>query len=164
MGTQLPLPKPWCTAAPQFSAHVLWPNGWTDQDATWTEVGLGPGDIVLDGDPAHPASNGSDLLASLGQLSGGQTNFAGRLAVSWAGTLYLGVSFPLTEFCHVQNALCVQVLHSPVLPALLHGTLAVGISQRRGRRNGIMELSQRAPPIFGRAASMSPHSSLWFDY
>jgi len=27
----------------------LWPNGWMDQDAT--EVGLGPGHIVLDGDP-----------------------------------------------------------------------------------------------------------------
>jgi len=23
------------TAAPQFSVHVLWPNGWMDQDATW---------------------------------------------------------------------------------------------------------------------------------
>jgi len=37
----------------------------------------------------------------------------------------------------------------------LHGTPAAGISQtlRRRRRNGITELSQRAPPIFGRAAS-----------
>jgi len=33
---------------------VLWPNGWMDQDATWSEVGLGPGDIVLDADPALP--------------------------------------------------------------------------------------------------------------
>ena len=32
----------------------LWPNGWMDQDATRKEVGLGPGHIVLDGDPAHP--------------------------------------------------------------------------------------------------------------
>ena len=24
-----------CTQPPQFSAHVLWPNGWMDQDATW---------------------------------------------------------------------------------------------------------------------------------
>ena len=23
------------TAVPNFSAHVLWPNGWMDQDATW---------------------------------------------------------------------------------------------------------------------------------
>jgi len=42
-------------------------------------------------------------------LTGGQPNLAGRLAVSWAGTLYLyifGSSCPLTEFCQVQNSLC----------------------------------------------------------
>ena len=31
---------------------VLWPNGWMDQDETWVQVGLGPGHIVLHGDPA----------------------------------------------------------------------------------------------------------------
>jgi len=31
-----------------------------DQDATWyTEVGLGPGDIVLDGNPASPTERGT---------------------------------------------------------------------------------------------------------
>jgi len=37
------------------------------------------------------------------------------------------------------------------LAALLHGTPAAGVSQtlQRGTKNGIMELSQRAPPIFG---------------
>jgi len=46
------------------------------------------------------------------------------------------------EFCQVQNSLCVQVLCSPILTALLHGTRAVGISQtlQRGTRNGITEL------------------------
>ena len=29
-----PLPKKGGTAAPQFSAHVLWPDGWMDQDDT----------------------------------------------------------------------------------------------------------------------------------
>jgi len=50
---------------------------------------------------------------------------------------------PLTEFCHVQNSLCIQMLHSPILAALLHGTRAVGVSQtlRRDTRNGITELS-----------------------
>jgi len=38
-------------------------------------------------------------------------------------------SCPVTEFCHVQNSLCAQVLHSPILAALLHGTPAAGISQ-----------------------------------
>ena len=83
-----------------------------------------------------------------------------------------GGSCPLTKFCPVQNSLYVQVLHSPILAALLHGTPAAGISQtlRCGTRNGITELLQRAPPVFGRAAitlGISPHSSFlstvyWF--
>jgi len=41
-------------SCPVCDVGVL-PNGWMDQDATTgTEVGLGPGDIVLDGDPAPP--------------------------------------------------------------------------------------------------------------
>jgi len=38
--------------------------------------------------------------------------------------LYIfGGSCPVTEFCQVQNSLCVlQVLHCPILAALLHGT------------------------------------------
>jgi len=36
----------------------------------------------------------------------------------------------VTEFCQVQNSLCIlQVLHSPILSVLLHGTQAVGASQ-----------------------------------
>jgi len=53
---------------------------------------------------------------------------------------------------------------SLVLAALLHGTPAAGVSQtlRRGTRNGITELSQRAPPIFSRAIitlGIGPHCS-----
>ena len=53
-----------------------------------------------------------------------------------------GVFCPLMEFCQVQTSLCVQVLRSPILAALLHGTRPVGISQtlQRGTRNGITEL------------------------
>jgi len=77
-----------------------------------------------------------------------------------------GGSCPLTEFCQVQNSLYVQVLRSPILVALLHGIPAAGVSQtlRRGTRNGITELSQRAPPIFGRAAitlGIGSHSSVF---
>ena len=38
-------------------------------------------------------------------------------------------SCPLTEFYQVQNSLYVQVLRSPILAALLHGTRVVGVSQ-----------------------------------
>jgi len=47
MGTHF-LQKVVGTAVPHFSAHVLWRNGWMDQDALGTEVGLGPGHIALD--------------------------------------------------------------------------------------------------------------------
>jgi len=71
---------------------------------------------------------------------------------------------PLTEFCHVQTSLCVQVLRSPILAALLHGTRPVGVSQtlRHGTRNRITELSQTAPSIYRWAAialGIGPHSS-----
>ena len=71
---------------------------------------------------------------------------------------------PLTEFCLVQNSLYVQVLRSPILAALLHVTPAADVSQslRRHTGNGTTELSQRTPPIFGRAAitlGIGPHSS-----
>jgi len=74
----------------------------------------------------------------------------------------------LMEFYPVQNLLYVKVLRSPILAALLHGTPAAGVSQtlRRGTRNGITELLQRAPPIFCWAAitlGIGPHSS-WFGF
>ena len=37
---------------------VMWPNGWMDQDETWVRLGLGPGHIVLDGDPVPPPPKG----------------------------------------------------------------------------------------------------------
>jgi len=99
-------------------------------------------------------------------LNGGQQNFARCLAVSWAGTLYIhfGGSCPLTEFCQLQNSLCVQLTRSPILPTLLHGTRAAAVSLTlwRDTRKGITELSQRAPPIFAWAditLSIGPHSS-----
>jgi len=68
-------------------------------------------------------------------FNGGQPNFARCLAISCAGTLHFGGLLTLTEFCHVQNSLCVQVLRSPILAALLYGTRAVGV--RKTLRRGI---------------------------
>jgi len=43
-------------------------------------------------------------------LNVGRPNFARCLAVSWAVHLYIfGGSCPLTEFCQLQNSLCVQI-------------------------------------------------------
>jgi len=77
-------------------------------------------------------------------------------------------SCTLTKFCPVQYSLYVQVLRSPILAALLHGTQGAGVSQtlRRGTRNGITELSQRAPPIFSWATmilGIGPHSSSFLN-
>ena len=48
-----------------------------------------------------------------------------------------------------------------VLAVLLHGTLVVGVSQtlRRGTRNGITELSQRAPLWAAITLDIGSHSS-----
>jgi len=94
--------------------------------------------------------NGVCVFASLLQtaLTGGQPILARCLAISWAGTLFIHLwgSCPLTEFCQVQNSLCIQVLHS-ILAALLHGTRAAGISQNlcHATRNEITELSAGRP-------------------
>ena len=120
--------------------------------------------------------NGFRVFASLLQLcrspEANQTpNFAQCLAVSWAGTLYIfGGSCRLTEFCYLQNSLYVQILRCVLLychrycPAC---TPAAGLNQtlRSATRNGITELSQRAPPIFGWAAitlGIGPHSSFFY--
>jgi len=101
-------------------------------------------------------------------LTGGQPNFARCLAFCWAATLCIHFRglLPLTEFCLVQNLLYIQVLRCHILAVLLHGTPAAGITQtlRHGTSNGITELSQRAPPIFGKVAitlGIGPNSSLF---
>jgi len=44
---------------PVCNVRALWPNGWTDQDEIRMRVGLGPGHIVLDGDPAPAPQRGT---------------------------------------------------------------------------------------------------------
>jgi len=55
-GTQLPSQKG--HSRPIFGPCLLWPNGWMDFPLS-TEVDIGPGDIVLDGDPAPPKKGGA---------------------------------------------------------------------------------------------------------
>jgi len=76
----------------------------------------------------------------------------------WPSPGLLHGSCPLTEFCQVQNARYIQVLRSPILAALQHGTPAAGTAKLCG-------VEQRAPPIFDRAAirlGIGPHSSFFF--
>jgi len=81
-------------------------------------------------------------------LNESQPNFAQCLAISLAGTvcIHFGGCCPLTEFCQVQNSLCVQVLHSAILSALLHVTGAVGISQTLPHSSGGRHLYSAGRP------------------
>jgi len=101
-------------------------------------------------------TSGWDLLTSLGHCSKFQQGFASWLCycsdiAQWKPTklrdvwsshglvLYIyifGGSCPVLEFCQVQNSLCVQVLRSPILAALLHGTQVVGVSQTASLNRG----------------------------
>ena len=60
-----------------------------------------------------------------------RTLFARCLAVSRAAALYIHFAglIPVTEFCQLQNSLCVQILRSRILAALLHGTRALDVTQ-----------------------------------
>jgi len=61
---------------------VLWRNGWTDQDATWYRgISLGPGDIVLYGDPAPPTER-STAAPTFQPVYCGQT--VAHLSNCWA--------------------------------------------------------------------------------
>jgi len=102
------------------------------------------GSIVW-GTPAN--FNGFHVLASLLQrrrsLEDNQTLHEVWLSPGLLHYIYIfGGSCLLTKFCHVQNSHYIQVLRSPILAALLHGSPPVGINQtlRRGTRNRITEL------------------------
>jgi len=90
-------------------------------------------------------------------LNGGQPNFAPFLAVSWTATLYIHFRGLLStngiSSCkiHFASKSCVLLYWQRYCTALQQRTSAkrCGIVQLR---NGITELSQRAPRVFGWAA------------
>ena len=51
-GDPAPSKRGTAPSPPIFGRCLLWPNGWMDEDVTWTKVDLGTGHIVLDGVPA----------------------------------------------------------------------------------------------------------------
>jgi len=120
-------------------------NGW-DQ---WTSLGT----------PAN--LNGFRVVASLLHRRR-STDVNHTLHDVWPSPM---LALALTQFCQVQSLLCVQVLryHSIGSVTARHLSTVRQPNLRRGTRNGIKKLSQRAPPVFGRAAvrlGIGPHSSL----
>jgi len=84
------------------------------------------------GTPAN--FNGFRVLASLlhryRSLEANQTMHDVWPSCALVHYIYIsGSSCSVTVFLPVQNSHCVQILRSPTLAALLHGTRAVGISQ-----------------------------------
>jgi len=70
MGTQLSLPKKGVEPPPQFSAHVhCSQTAGGIKMALGTEVGLGPGYIVLDGNPAPLPKKGAEPLPNFRPIS-----------------------------------------------------------------------------------------------
>jgi len=63
-----------CNVQPLETRRLSWPNGLLDQDATWYGgICLGPGHIVLHGDPAHHPPNGTQPPQFLAHVCYGQT-------------------------------------------------------------------------------------------
>jgi len=82
------------SVCPVSNFGVLWPNGWMDQVEIWMEVGLAPGHIVVDGDPAPLAQRGTapnfrPMSVVAKQLDGSRCHLVGgrprprRHCVSW---------------------------------------------------------------------------------
>jgi len=121
---------------------------------------IGP---VLWGTPAN--SNGFRILASLLQrrcsMEANQTLHDVWPSPALVHYIYIFGGFcSLTEFCYVQNSLRIQVLHSPILVALLHSTPAKLCGTVQGME--LQNFSLRASPMFGWAAitlGIGPHSS-----
>jgi len=98
MGTQLFLDK--MGQDPQFSAHV-----YCGQTAGWikmplgTEVDLGPGHIVLDGEPAPPGESGTAALLFSAHISCGHGCPSQLLLSSYIGVLCSHCSNVYLIFC-----------------------------------------------------------------
>jgi len=71
-----------------------------------------------------------------------------------------GFSCPLTEFCLVQNSLCVQVLPCPILAALRYFTALEQWVSAKLMRSGIF-VRQGSHPWHGGRPKPWPHCVLW---
>jgi len=132
-----------------FSQHgELWPTNGRDQLASLR----------------HPSK--LQRISRLGfvtaptSLNRGQWNFAGCLAVSWAGTLYIhfrgllppNVILPAAKF-NLHPSLVFSYIGSVTAQHSSSG-FQLNLTVQCGSRNGITEISHRTPPILSRAAIM----------
>ena len=107
------------------------------------------------------------FVSAATSLTRGQPNFARCFGVSWGATLYIhfrGLLTPNGILPRAKFTLRPSLAFSYIGSVTARHHAAAGVSQtlRRGTRNGITELSQRAPPIFGWAAitfGIGPHFS-----
>ena len=135
-----------CWTSAQLTAEIFW--------RVWgTSANFNEFRVLASLLQRRPSKRRSTKLCTMfGRLLGG------TLYIHFRGLLPRNGILPRAKFA------LVQILRSPVLAALLHGTRAVGVSEslRRRKRNGITELLQRAPPIFGWATitlGIGVHSS-----
>ena len=94
-------PSPKRGDSPQLSAHVCCGQtvGWIKMPLGM-EVGLGPGYIVLNADPAPPQGDSFQLLAhsvAAKQLDGSRCHLVRRYASAQATLCYMGTQFPRKE-------------------------------------------------------------------
>jgi len=165
MGTPLPFPQKG-DGAPKFSAHV-----YCGQTAGWikiilgTEIGLSPGDlVVLDGDPASspirgqsPQIFGPCILWPNGWMDQGGTWHGGRpkprrLCVRWGRSPLPKKGQSPPQFS--ANFYCAQTAGCIMMPFGMEVGLSPG--------DFMLDVEQRAPPMFGRATitlGIGPHSS-----
>jgi len=127
MGTQLPLPQ---RGTALYFQPISVVDEWLDELrchlALGMEVGLGPGDFVLDGDPALPPQKGQSPLPNFRpmsivakQLDGSRWHLAWRWTLVQATLCWMGPSFRprkrgqspqfLAHFCCSQTAGCIKM-------------------------------------------------------
>jgi len=66
--TVCPMLSDRCPVLSVCDVGVLWPNRWRIEMKLGTQVGFGPGQIVLDGDPGPPSKRGKPQIFGPCQL------------------------------------------------------------------------------------------------
>jgi len=170
MGTQLPTPKKGQSlAAPSFG-HVNCGRtaGWTEMLLA-TEVGLGPGHIVLDGDPATPSKKGdsppfSPTSVEAKRLDGSRCHLLCRWASAWPRPhFYMGTQLShrkghsSPQFRGLWTQACVRINRGPCYWGKTAGWTRIALGTEVGLSPGDTVL--HGDPGFVKRAHQSSNSS-----